>query len=102
EPNALAQGQNVLSRQVAGDQYMLGAMNAASDADYYKVTLGAGAAFVAATATPASGTGEFVNNLDPQLKLFQADGTLVASDDNGADGRNALLNFTNSGPSATF
>lgn len=73
-----------------------------SDVDYYSLNLGAGAALQAVTSTPAGGTGEFVNNLDPQLKLYRTDGTLVASDDNGADGRNALLNFTNPGAAATF
>ena len=41
------------------------------------------------------GPGEFVNTLDPVLRLYDAAGNPVAFDDNGAtDGRNSLLTFT--------
>jgi len=47
-----------------------------------------------ATATPGDGAGEFVNLLDPYLELYDPNGNLVASNDNGApDGRNALLTY---------
>lgn len=50
-----------------------------------------GARFDITTLTPAGGPGEFENNLDPVLTLIDPDGDVVASDDNGADGRNALI-----------
>src|SRR5262249_9740678 len=72
--------------------------------DLYKVTAAAaGQAFQFATSTPADGPGEFVNTLDPRLRVLDASGTLLASDDNGAaDGRNALLNFTAPGAGNFF
>jgi hypothetical protein len=92
--DTLATAQSVLSRQVGGEQQVLGYIGS-SDVDIYKITLGGSAALVAQTSTPADGSGEFVNTLDPRLLLFDAGGTLVASNDNSApDGRNALLNFT--------
>jgi hypothetical protein len=46
------------------------------------------------TSTPAFKSGEFVNQLDPLLRLYDSSGNLVASDDNSAsDKKNATLNF---------
>jgi subtilisin family serine protease len=46
------------------------------------------------TFTPAGRDGEFVNHLDPMLRIYDAAGNLVAHDDNSApDGRNARLLF---------
>src|SRR5262249_53211301 len=62
----------------------------------YKVTANAaGQVFQLATSTPSDGPGEFVNTLDPRLRVLNSSGTELASDDNsGSDGRNALLTFT--------
>ena len=47
------------------------------------------------TATPADGTGEFVNTFDPVIELVDPTGTMVAGDDDSAsDGRNARLTHT--------
>src|SRR5262249_15684591 len=77
--NTIAQGQPVLSRQVAGDQYALGHVGASGDTvDIYRINLGAGAAVTAQTATPSDGTGEFVNTFNPRLRILDAAGNQVA------------------------
>src|SRR5207245_6645450 len=46
------------------------------------------------TRTPGDRSGEFVNNLDPMIRVYNAGGVLVASDDNSApDGRNAKVSY---------
>lgn len=66
-----------------------------NESDIFAVVLNAGATLTVETATQADGNGQFENNLDPALQLLSADGSVLATDDNGAaDGRNALLNFT--------
>ena len=50
--------------------------------------------FLAQTFSPAFKAGEFVNELDPMIRLYDDAGDLVAFDDNSAlDGRNAKLEF---------
>ena len=62
-----------------------------ADPDFYKITVDGSSPLVIETSTPAGGSGEFVNELDPIVRVYDAARHLVASDDNGADGRNALL-----------
>ena len=63
-------------------------------ADYYRISADAFAMLTIATKTPASQSGEFVNNLDPIIRLYDSAGNLVASNDNGAaDGVNASLSY---------
>jgi hypothetical protein len=63
-------------------------------ADFYRVDLVAKANVQIETVTPADGAGEFVNLLDPMIGLYDANGNLVAANDNGApDGRNAQLSY---------
>ncbi len=63
--------------------------------DVFRVHVVAGEQVTITTTTPGDGPGEFVNALDAVLRLYDADGNVIASDDNGAaDGRNALLDFT--------
>ncbi|MHC4407051.1 MAG: hypothetical protein ACYTG0_46150, partial [Planctomycetota bacterium] len=65
------------------------------EVDFYKVpvpALESGGELLVSTATPGDGTGEPVNDLDPKIRVYDASGTLIVSDDNsGADGRNALV-----------
>src|SRR5262249_1788202 len=99
EPNSTtAQAQVVLSRQTGGDQWLLGHVGATGDGlDYYKVNLAAGATLTAQTFTPAGGTGQFVNTLDPRLRVLNSVGSVVATNENSApDGRNALVSYSNS------
>jgi hypothetical protein len=71
------------------------------DSDFYRVFVSAGQELQLQTFTPAGQAGEFVNNLDPALRLYNAQGALVASDDNSAgDGRNAKLSYVVPGPMA--
>jgi subtilase family serine protease/methionine-rich copper-binding protein CopC/type 1 glutamine amidotransferase len=62
--------------------------------DYYSVRVNAGDALTVRTLTPGGELGEFVNEVDPLITLYDPVGTQVAADDNSADGRNAQLTHT--------
>jgi hypothetical protein len=62
--------------------------------DFYKVTLSAGQTLTVTSSTPADGSGQFANNLDPILELYDATFTLVASGTTLADGRNEQVQWT--------
>jgi hypothetical protein len=65
------------------------------DSDYYKIDLATGATLQLDTATPAGLSGEFVNEFDPIVYVYDSAGNLVAVNDNGgAEGRNASLSYT--------
>ncbi len=67
----------------------------ADPADIYLIHVNEGDYLTITTFTPGDGSGEPLNELDPVLELYDPDGNLVASDDNGAgDGRNARINHT--------
>ncbi len=69
--------------------------SAESTPNYYRVLFDADDPIRIETATPAGGPGQFVNDLDPKVELYDPTGALVARDDNGApDGRNALVRHT--------
>lgn len=101
--DTILQAQELLSRQVSGNQWVLGYIGAGNSSDLYKVNVAGGATITLQTYTPADGSGEFVNLLDPRVRILDSAGNQVAINDNGAgDGKNALLNFTNAGPASTF
>src|SRR5262249_21395927 len=60
------------------------------DSDFYRITLAAFEELNLATSTPDDPTG---NTLDPMIRLYDANGVLLALDDNSADGRNARLRY---------
>ena len=63
--------------------------------DYYSVNANAGDNLHFATSTPAGGPNEFVNNLFPELLLYDNNGNLVAvAAGNASDGRNSVIDFT--------
>ena len=64
------------------------------DSDFFRVYLAAGQTLEIETSTPAGGPGEFVNNLDPMIGVYDVLGTPLTSDDNSLDGRNASLTYT--------
>ncbi len=70
----------------------------------YSLTLNAGATLTASTATPGAGGGEPNNALVPELLLYNALGTLVASAENNAsDSINAILDYAvPAGASGTY
>jgi hypothetical protein len=72
--------------------------------DFYQITLAAGQRVDLTTSTPADAAGEPVNLLDPMLRLYDAAGQVVATNDNGAaEGRNATLSYlTPSGADGTY
>ena len=95
--------QLIASRQVAGDQFVLGRIATGNVRDNYQVNLPAGATLNLQTFTPADGAGEFTNTFNPRLRVLNTAGTQLALNDNGAaDGRNAMLSFTNTGAAGTF
>ncbi|QDU23851.1 RHS repeat domain-containing protein [Urbifossiella limnaea] len=62
--------------------------------DFYQITADARAMLEIETATPGGGAGAFGNTFDPIVRLYDAAGNLVASNDNGGgDGRNAVLRY---------
>lgn len=64
------------------------------DPDVYKVSASAQSMLAVQTMTPAGKTGQFVNDLDPIVRIYNAAGMLVASDDNSApDGKNAKVSY---------
>jgi subtilisin family serine protease len=70
----------------------LGWLPGTANSDYFGFHAIAGQTVFASTSTPADGSGECSNTLDPALELYSPAGALVASDANGAaDGRNAWL-----------
>jgi hypothetical protein len=62
--------------------------------DWYSITADAGNTLSIATSTPADGSGEFGNQLDPHIVLLDSNGTIVATGTDGSDGRNETLNYT--------
>jgi hypothetical protein len=63
--------------------------------DSYSVQANAGDQLTVKTTTPFDGPRLPQNLLDPKLELLNPQGTVVASNDNGAaDGKNALINYT--------
>ncbi len=63
--------------------------------DFYSVNANAGDNLSFSTTTPAGGPNEFVNNLYPELLLYDPNGNLVAiAAGNAADGRNSVIQFT--------
>jgi hypothetical protein len=74
-----------------------------SGEDWYKVTLGADQTVLQLeTNTPADGSGQFVNTLDPHLQLFDAANSLIATGVAQADGRNETLRGTGLTAGATY
>ena len=68
----------------------------ASPVDKYTLTLAAGQQVTLQTQTPFDAAGHPVpNTLDPELRIIHPDGTtLIASDQNSLDGKNASVTFS--------
>jgi glucose/arabinose dehydrogenase len=62
--------------------------------DYYKITLNAGQIVSLNSSTPGDAPGDFINNLDPVLQLYNGAQVLVGSDTALADGRSGQLGYT--------
>ncbi len=82
--------QELLAARTGG---ALGAIQSTDDPDWYAVTVGADSVLRFTTSTPADGTGEFGNLLDPHIELYDPDGTLVASGAVLGDGRNERIEY---------
>jgi hypothetical protein len=88
-------GLNQPATQAAYDAIATKTASSTPDDDYYSIPLSAGQTIGLRTSTPGDGSGQFVNTLDPALDVYDPNGNLVATNDNGApDGRNAMLSYT--------
>lgn len=65
----------------------------APDIDVYSFDAVVGEAIHLFTATPGDGPGQFANNLDPRIELYDPSGVLVASGTPLVDGRNEEINY---------
>jgi ELWxxDGT repeat protein len=86
--------QRLESDEESGGAAAAVAANDAAPGDWYRVNVAAGDTLTLTTATPAAGSGEFVNNFNPYVELYDSDGMLLAADDDTLDGRNARLQYT--------
>jgi hypothetical protein len=67
--------------------------------DWYSITLGLGQTSISLeTSTPADGPGEFVNNLNPHIELYNPGNVLIATGVALADGRNESVLATGLAP----
>ena len=64
------------------------------ESDFYSFTVGDGDELTLWTELPGGGPGEFVNALDPYLRLYDNTGALVVQDDNSGVGTNAQIEHT--------
>jgi subtilisin family serine protease len=63
-----------------------------ADRDYYRITVPGNRQLAIETYLPGGGPGAFANGLDPMLRLFDASGNLLATNEDGAaDGINARI-----------
>ena len=65
-----------------------------TESDFYRIAADGSKTIEIEVSLPAAKAGEFTNNLDPIVRLFDSAGDPVASNDNGgADGRSARLSY---------
>lgn len=76
------------------EQTIAWAAQSGDQSDAYSLSLVAGDSIVLTTSTPNSETALPVNLLDPVLELYDPSGVLLASNDNGPDGRNSRIIYT--------
>jgi hypothetical protein len=101
EPNDTRPSAQSLGAQTAGRRWMIGHLDGATDSsDFY--VMRATRPVDLETFTPAGAEGEFVNVLDPMIRIYDVDGNLLAEDDNSNGGVNAALLFRPSGESDIF
>lgn len=88
-------GLNALAGLTNEEQAAIVNFNLGDATDIYQVTANVGQVLSLGTTTPGDNYGDFDNQLDPLVRVYDANFNLVAQDDNsGADGRNAALNYT--------
>ena len=69
-------------------------LNLGNSADWYSVSIAnVGNTLVFSTTTPADGPGDFTNNLNPHLEIYDPAGNLIASGVKQSDGRNELAQY---------
>jgi len=95
EPNySIGTAQDLNSAAVSSKQWSHGYVEGWWETDYYRVPVAAGATLEVQTLLPVHAAGQSANNLDPMVRVYRSDGTLVARDDNSdPDGRNARVRY---------
>ena len=73
-----------------------GYVSGTSDADdYYRFSVNAGDGVTLRTRTPADGPNQWTNSLDPLLQIYDSNGNVLSSNDNGSvDGRNSVIRYS--------
>jgi hypothetical protein len=90
EPNGSTLLAQHLVRSPSVAQSALGYLTGQSEGDFFQVNAAEGQTLLVRTTTP----GGSANTLDPAIRVYGPDGTLVAADDNsGGDLRNAQLSY---------
>ena len=99
--NQYPSAQDITATELSGDNKLGGVLGylqttaTTIGTDYYSVNANAGDNLSFTTTTPAGGPGEFINNLYPELLLYDPNGNLVAvAAGNASDGRNSVIDFT--------
>ncbi len=96
--NQYPSAQDITATEQSGDNKLggvLGYLQTTDGTDYYSVNVNAGDNLAFTTTTPSGGGGQFINTLDTELLLFDANGNLVAvAAGNAPDGRNSVIDFT--------
>lgn len=91
EPNSSQQAAQSLSRAGVG----IGAISNIGDADWFLISANQSDSLIITTATPAGGVNQFINDLDPGIELYDANGQLVTPDSvSSPDGRNQVVTLT--------
>ena len=98
--NTLATAQDLTATELSGNGKLGGVLgyltnpSGAIGTDFYSVHANVGDNLHFATSTPRR-SGEFINNLYPELLLYDPNGNLVAvAAGNASDGRNSVIDFT--------
>lgn len=81
-------GISTTNSMAVGDSF-LGTINGSGDEDWVSITLTAGESYDISLA----GTGTATENPDPYLYIYDANGTLVTSNDDSGGTRDSFINF---------
>jgi subtilisin family serine protease len=90
-------GSFATAQDITGTVGALGAIistGSGTSEDWNRVTARDGQTLFFNTSVPSSGPGQFTNNLQPHIQLFDPSGNLIASGVVQADGRNEAITFT--------
>ncbi len=87
------------AQNISGTQGVLGDILAAAPQDWYKLNLGTTSNLSLQTYTPGSAASQFVDNLQPQIKVYDSSDNLLAS---GTGSPNQSLSLANAPPGTYY